>query len=291
MTDSLSRVCKLFGSAQERVIVVSAYISAITLERLLDAIPDSVTRTAIFARWDIGDMTSGATDWRAWDVARSRTVPLFACPRLHAKMYVADGKALVGSANATVSGLGSGGGGNLELLMPVSASQPDVSRVLALVERESAEAMPVGADVAGHDTSNDVPPFWLPDVGPDRFFDALQGRSPHTAQTLKTCSWLHVAENEDDDMLIRKAVQETTFFRVVRQEIDTRPTPMTVGGLRELLSVKVDSRLGQLPMDRLEHLVEWLGRFGVNTHAISSQGEATPRLFPGARLASYEIPD
>lgn len=292
MTSGLSRICRLLGSAQEQVIIASAYLGAGTLDRLLEAIPDRVTRTAVIARWDIKDMTSGATDWRAWDVARRYAVPLYACPRLHAKIYVADDLALVGSANATASGLGLGGPGNLELLMPVPTSQEDVSRVLALTEEESVEAMPVGADVTGSDSGDDESmPFWLPDIGPDRFLDALQRRSPHTDHTIKTCSWLHLSKEDRDDRLVRRAVQETTFFRVVKDEMDTRPTPMTVVDLRELLSEKIDARLGQLSSDRLALLVEWLGRFGANTHAVLSAGRATPTLFPGARLASYEITD
>ena len=292
MTRELSRVCSLLGGAQERVIIVSAYLGASALDRLLDAIPGGVTRTAVFARWDIGDLTSGATDWEVWDVAKTHDVPLYACPRLHAKIYVADEVALVGSANATASGLGLDGRGNLELLMPVSVGEPEVSRVLKMVEEEAVEAMPIGADVADQGGDDDgVALFWIPDVSPDRFVDALRGRSPHTDQTRNICFRLRIPEDGSNDALIRRAAQVTTLFRVVKEEFDVRPTPMTVADLRELLSAKVDVRLGQLPAERLAFLVEWMGRFGANTHTGPAPGDSTPTLFPGARLASYDLTD
>ena len=274
------------------MIVVSAYLGAGTLETLIDAVPVAVPRTKVFARWDIDDMRSGATDWQVWDVAKRCGVPLFACRRLHAKMYVADDEALVGSANATTSGLALGEEGNLELLIPVRTNQSDVSSVLAATEREAVEAMPIDADVASHGVSDDqIAPFWIPEVGPERFLDALQGRRPHTEETLKTCSWLNLPENARDDADIRRAVREATSSRIVREQIDARPMPMTVLGLRKLLSSKFGSRLDQLQTDRLAFLVEWLGRFGANTHAVASPGDATPTLFPGTRIVSYEIMD
>lgn len=291
MTDNLSRVCALLNGARERVSVVSAYLGADTLERLLDSVPEVVTQVAVFTRWDIQDITSGATDWKAWDVARARSVSLCACPRLHAKVYVADEQALVGSANATASGLGGGSHGNLELLMPVDTNQPDVAQVLALAAQESTEAVPFGSDAASRDSSRDDVPIWIPEVNLNRFLEAFRGRKPHTGQTRKTCSVLRVPERHKDDTLVRRAVRETTSFRVVSHEFDTRPTPMAVDGLRDLLAEKVDFGFGEVSTDRLVPLIYWLGYFGINTHAVTSPGDSTPTLYPGGRLASYEFRD
>ena len=291
MTDNLSRVCALFSQARKRVIVVSAYLGADTLEQLLDSVPEVVTQVTVVTRWDNRDITSGATDWQAWDVARARSVSLRACPRLHAKVYVADEQALVGSANATASGLGSGGRGNLELLMPVAASLADVAQVLALAAQESTEAVPFGADAAGRDSIKDDVPIWIPEISPDWFLEAFRGQKPHTDQTRKTCSVLRIPERYQDNALLRSAVRDTTLFRVVSHEFDTRPTPMTVEGLRDLLADKVDVGFGEMPTKRLAPLIRWLGHFGSNTHAVTSPGDLTPTLYPGGRLASYEFSD
>ena len=291
MTDNLSRVCALFNHAQERVIVVSAYLGAGTLKQLLDSVPEVVTQVTVVTRWDFRDITSGATDWQAWDVARARSVSLRACPGLHAKVYIADEQALVGSANATASGLGGEGRGNLELLMPVAASQADVAQVLALAVQESTEAVPLGADASGYDSSGNDVPIWIPEISPGRFLEAFRGQKPHTDQTRKTCSVLRIPERHQDNALLRSAVQDTTLFRIVSHEFDTRPIPMTVDGLRDLLADKVDLVFGEMPTKRLAPLIHWLGYFGSNTHAVTSPGDLTPTLYPGGRLASYEFRD
>ena len=289
MTANLSRICSLFGEAKERVVILSAYVGAATLERLLDSVPEAVTQITVFARWNIEDISNGATDWQVWDIAKARSTSLCACPRLHAKVYVADEQALVGSANATASGLGGGGHGNLELLMPVDASQADVAQVLALAVQESTEAVPLGADAASHDSSDNDAPIWIPEVNPDRFLEAFRGQRPHTDQTRKICSVLRIPERHQDDILLRSAVQDTTSFRVVSHEFDTRPTPMTVDGLRDLLVDKVDFGFGEVSSKRFAPLIHWLGYFGTNTHAITTPGDLTPTLYPGGRLASYEF--
>ena len=236
MTDSLSRVCALFRGARRSAVVASAYLGASTLEKLLDSVPETAQVT-IFTRWGMEDIASGATDWRAWDVARARSARLYACPRLHAKIYVADESALVGSANATASGLGVGNRGNLELLLPAKASQVDVARVLDVAAQESTEAVPIGFDAAYEGLADDDVAVWLPEIGPDSFVEVVQGRRPHSAETRKMCAVLRVRERQQDDTLLRKAVRETTLFRVVGHEFNNRPTPMTVHDLRNLLGL------------------------------------------------------
>ena len=289
MTDDLARVCALFAAARERVIVVSAYLGSRTLDRLLSSVPRAVTRVSVFCRWRVQDIASGATDWRAWDVARSYDADMFACPNLHAKLYVSDERALVGSANATAAGLGEDGGGNLELLVPVDAAQEDVARVLVLATQDATEAVPMGADVAGDDGGGEDVAMWLPEVDPDVFVDAVRGRAPHTIETRRTCAGLGLSGHRQDEVAVRRAVGETTLFRIVRREFDTKPTPMTVEGLRRLLADKAGSGFGDVSTERLVSLVQWLGHFGTNTHAMTSPREGIPTLYPGGRLASYEF--
>lgn len=284
MTDELSRVCALFGQARERVMIVSAYIGGDALEQLLDAVPASVSRRVVAARWDAQDIATGATDWRVWDVVQQHGMQLLACPKLHAKIYVADDRALVGSANATASGMGIGVG-NLELLVPVDTAQPDVSRVLTLVEQGSTEATPFGPDVSSGVASDEKSSVWLPDVSPEAFLAALSGRTSHTDATFRICAALQVAES-GDQAEVRDAVQKATSFRVVKHEFDVRLAPMTTEQLRDLLSDRVDARLRGLSYDRLVLLVQWLGRFGANTHWESS-GDTVPALYPGAWLAAF----
>ena len=292
MSNGLSRVCALFGRARERVIVVSAYLGATVLGQMLDSVPKSVSSVAVFARWDLRDIASGATDWRAWDVARGRGVQFYACAGLHAKMYVADGEALVGSANATTSGMGLGGRGNIELLMLTDTSQPDVSRVLATIERSSVEAPPLGADASIDNaaSASEAAPIWIPEVSPDEFLDAILGRAPPTEATRRMSAVLGIVKDSSSEAALRTAVQATTAFRVVKDEFDTRPVSMTVAELQELLAGRVDSRCSNLSSEQLTLLVQWLGRFGSNTHSRTPSG-GPPRLYVGERLASFPTSD
>ena len=122
----------------------------------------------------------GASDWRVWDVTAANDVPLFACPRLHAKLYVADDKALIGSANATRPGLGMGAESNLEVLLEVDANAPTIQKAVATVCQESAPASPIGPDVtevrAGIQEDGAVVPIWLPKSDPVSFLWATVGQ-------------------------------------------------------------------------------------------------------------------
>ena len=287
MSGDLTRVCSLLGGARERVVILSAYIGAATLERLLDAVPASVARVAVFVRWSIEDISCGATDWRVWDVARARSVPLYACPRLHAKVYVSDERALVGSANATASGLGLGVEGNLEVIVPVDAGSSEVARVLTLAEQEATEAVPIGADVTGT-SMDDGLPVWMPEVGPEVILDVLGGRRPHNVETRSTCAALRIGD-QGDDVALRNAARKTTIFRVVMREFDTRPIPMGLNDLRDLLAERLNGAFTDVPVEHFVAVIRWLARYGVNTHAATSPGDAVPTLYPGERLASFRF--
>lgn len=287
MSGNLARVCSLLGRAKERVVILSAYVGAATLERLLDAVPESVARVAVFVRWAIEDISGGATDWQVWDVARARSVPLYACPRLHAKVYVSDECALVGSANATASGLGLGVEGSLEVMVPFDAGSPEVARVLTLAEQESTEAAPIGADVTGTGMDDGLP-VWMPEVGPEAILDVLEGRRPHNGETQSTCAALRIGE-QGDDVALRNAARETTVFRVVMSEFDTRPMPMALSDLRDVLAERLNGTFREVPVERLVPLVRWLARYGTNSHAVTSPGDAVPTLYPGERLASFRF--
>ena len=268
MTDPLPRLSALIQQARTRVIIVSAFLGEAALDRLLREVPDAVNDTRVYARWSAEDIASGATDWRAWDVTKQHDVPLYACPGLHAKMYIADDRALVGSANATARGIGLGGSGNLELLVDVDANEPAVTAVLAETVRLSSQAPPFGADTlnpADAIQGAAVPGVWLPTVRPDVFDDAFRGRTSHTAKTSETLDSLRLTES-DGSAALRKALADTTTFRAIRHAFEGRLLPMYMEEILEFLETRVDARLRDLPRDKVSLLVRWLGYFGSNTH-------------------------
>ena len=291
VTDSISRLSALFQQARTRVFIVSAFLGEAALDWLLGEIPDVVEETRVYARWSPEDIASGATDWRAWDVAKRHNVTLYACPGLHAKMYIADHRALVGSANATAQGLGLGGSGNLELLVDVDVNEPTVSAVLTETVRSSVEARPFGADTLtrdGSDQSGNVLGVWLPGVRPDVFDDAFRRRTSHSAQTRDTMNSLRLAES-DGLPALREAVAETTSFRAVRDAFEGRLVPMYMDEILDLLETRVDARLRHVAREKVSLLVRWLGYFGSNTHLGTGPDGMSLALYPGERLTSIKV--
>ena len=242
----------------------------------------------MYARWNVNDIASGATDWQAWDVAARHKIDFFACPGLHAKMYIADEKALVGSANATNRGLGLRRKPNLELLIPADVAQDDVAGVLAAIKAGSSIAAPIGADAAECLNTRSTFPFWLPQVSPELFMDALNGDIAHTKETCAASDALELQEGENSVGRIRLALRQKTVFRFVRQVFDRRLTPMKQDELRELLAERIDSRFADLSKESTALLVRWLGRFGENTHLAPRIEEGELVLSPGGILSSYQ---
>ena len=288
----IERVCSLFQTTKESVVIVSAFIGAEILERLLESVPKRVGEITLYARWRIDDIASGASDWDAWNVARRYGAAMYACDKLHAKIYVSDDDALVGSANATISGLGHDG--NLELLIPAKASHPDVAQVLQAVKGNSRLAVPMGVDIRRvvQTYSQDEPlrvPIWMPAVPPDTFLNAFAGGSPHTEATLAICEALSIPQIEGSINELIDALHATTAFRLVREAFRERIKPMDVGQLRILLSDKIDPIIKGLPDDQMNVLAQWLGRFGENTHATPHLQSTSLALSPGRLLETFDV--
>ncbi len=143
---SVARLIELIGSARDRIIIVSAFIGSEALSRLLQAGGADVHKT-VYVRWRIDDILSQATDHEIFEVARSYGARLMCNHQLHAKAYIADDIAIVGSANATRPGLGLAKRSNIELLTKTSASNPDVSSLLHTLEQQSTRAAPIPQSV------------------------------------------------------------------------------------------------------------------------------------------------
>ena len=292
-TAPLDRICSLLQLAHQQVVIVSAFVGAKTLDILLNSVPDRVKSTSLYVRWRIDDIASGASDWEVWDVAKRHGATMYACEDLHAKIYISDDKALVGSANATHSGLGSNG--NLELLMPTDANHPDVAQTLQTIRENAHKALPIGADIRCHSnihTQRDDPeiPIWLPEISPSIFLDAFLGRATHTTETLAICRALKLPEDGGSYEDLASALGATTTFRLVHEAFNDRLRSMSMKQLQILLSSQIDQKIEEVSDERMNFLVQWLGRFGKNTHLAPRSDDDKPALSPGKLLGTFEIP-
>ncbi|MCY4200593.1 MAG: phospholipase D family protein [Rhodobacteraceae bacterium] len=286
----LRQIQELFAKARKRVIIISAFVGSEALDLLLKA-AKQVSDRSVYARWDWHDIASGASDWRAWDVAHRHNAPMFACPGLHAKAYIGDNKALIGSANATTPGLSGLPDGNLELLVPESADTVQVEQVVRRIKAISSLARPMGDDITRYepqpsDRSDDAYSIWLPKSAPDRFLSAMTGHASHDAESAQDKTALRLGESVSGRTEIRKTVFDTTVFRVVRSAFEGRVLPMDIAELRTLLASQASPTVQELPEEQLRRLCQWLGEFGENTVMGPSTDPSSAQLKPGRLLSS-----
>ncbi len=285
MTNNLERISTLFSEARERVYIISAFVNSDVLSKLLSASKNAVER-AVYVRWEIEDVASGASDWRAWDVAKTNNVPMYACTALHTKLYVADDRVIFGSANATKPGLEGGQQSNLELLVETNDSMCEISSLISKVQNIAVEAMPLGSDIQytiktdeTGDSSSDSNLF-LPRSDPRIFLDAMKGTRLHTQDTDVDRTALKLNHRTYTRHEIVRALKKMTVFRIVRHEFEERVHPMNM----EELHKHIKKCAPTLSKETTLTLAQWLGLFGENTHLSPSSPHTDPLLYPGTLL-------
>ena len=88
------------------VTLCSAYIRSEALRHLLAMAPNGQSGK-VLVRWQIGDLISGASDLETFEICQSRGLKLFMRLDFHGKVYsISPYGVIVGSSNATLSGLG-----------------------------------------------------------------------------------------------------------------------------------------------------------------------------------------
>ena len=187
MTNPGDVLTELLGSARRDVMAVAPFIRSAALERLLDAVPEGV-KTTVVTRWRPLDILAGAGDLGVFDIAEARNIQLLLRHDLHAKLFVADERCLVGSANVTATALGWREPSNLELLATVSRQTAEIrefeatlfatsipatvaerDQMIALVDRLRDRLGPQAELLAAaEDVHSLIPPTWVPPSGQSR---------------------------------------------------------------------------------------------------------------------------
>jgi hypothetical protein len=119
------------------ISLCSAYLRAQALEAVLAARRPGL-RGRVLVRWQLADLLAGASDLRAYEVAKAAGLQLWVRLDFHGKVFcVPDRGIVVGSANATLSGLGLRAQSNEEVCTLV----PSAPGNLAHIERLFAGAV------------------------------------------------------------------------------------------------------------------------------------------------------
>ena len=182
------RIRALFTEESGNYVVVAPFIKVDALRSLLEVLPTNVHLRCV-TRWLPQEIAAGVSDPEILDLLEDRgNFSLTLADRLHAKLYVAGTRCLVGSANVTSSGLGeSEGGGNIEVLVETTVDDPAVIATLEEIEKSERIATKSMAQVARYLASclsNRTSPaevmdsYWMPcSRHPERAY-RLYGQPP-----------------------------------------------------------------------------------------------------------------
>jgi hypothetical protein len=194
--DSLIR---LMAGAENEVLLVAPFIKLSALTRTLNAVPAGVPVQCV-TRWEPLEILAGVSDPEIWDLLRHRpNTVLRLRMSLHGKLFRADQRCLVGSANLTDSALGWSRRPNLELLVPMSAADERITEFewqllsrSVVVDQSIYDGTMTAVDALrragilfpaltapdeGQEPSSNIE-AWLPTCRtPDRLYDAYHGRS------------------------------------------------------------------------------------------------------------------
>ena len=257
MTSNLGdEIARLLSGAQERIVVVSAFVRGDALSRILSGANSDVPVT-VFARWRLADLVCGASDLSAFDVARERGAEFRIHSALHAKAFIADNSALVGSANVTLSAFGESENPNTEILVSSPADEP---RVQSLLKSLLAESMIVDEDyvsllknvIQEHPDAageKDFPPLspeadnWLPATQiPQDFLDFLSFRRESMERlrddtktlAMRDCCSLGLSVGADK----YENVAQTIIRRRLFQELRSHILSLDASGLSDEMAAK-----------------------------------------------------
>ena len=126
----LGTMYKELSLAKESVQIITAYCKINVLDELSAWISNAVASKRLLVRFRLNDIVSGSTDFSILEYCLSHDWEIFIRFDLHAKTYIVDNsRALVGSANATASGLGLKDNANYEIATFVNLSEEDIIKV------------------------------------------------------------------------------------------------------------------------------------------------------------------
>ncbi|MER6000857.1 phospholipase D family protein [Nonomuraea angiospora] len=248
---------QLLLGASRRVVLVAPFIKQDLFQAVLDIIPSSVIEINCVTRWSVAEVAAGVSDPEIVELASiDGRVLVRLCHDLHAKLYVADTRCLVGSANLTSKATGRVAAANLELLIEEDVSHPEVQRVLSAISSSAVPATPELARLlreqaellqADEEWSRIVIPGqraqatrWLPETRrPERLYPVYRGRHHNIGRDVLAGVLRDLAELD-----IPPGLVEEQFAAIVRAR------------LRELPEVRRLDQIGRLSLgDAKEELV------------------------------------
>jgi hypothetical protein len=300
--DKLLDLCR---GATETVLIVAPFIKDHVLARVCEVLPPTVQALTCVTRWFPEEVAAGVSDLEIFDrLAQLSGGRLLLHPHLHAKLYRADRRCLIGSANLTGRALGWSSPPNIELLVELDVAAPDLAALeTQLLEAavpatvDMREAVRTAADklkaenqvpqfsAIEMDSSAPSPQVWLPTcTTPDRLWNVYANQQPwQLVTTGVTAAQADLKALGPPPSLLRPtfnhfiAAALKQMFLVM--EIDHRAaTGITDEQAIALITEAVGTdNLPYPPADMWEVLKLWLAYFFPGTYRRTAQGEVFVR--------------
>lgn len=230
------RLKDLLEKAENRVVLCAPFIKATVLQTILSVVPETVP-VKIVTRWRAAEVAVGISDLEVLQTATDRpNTELWLLDNLHAKLYLADDKCLVGSANLTASALGWSKNSNIELLISAKSTDSDIAFLLQQLEgaelatvaiRSNIEAMVANLKVTRLEEGGDMTDessvrrlAWLPRcAAPDKLYDIYQ----NSETTVVVKGTKEDGLSDLRDLQIRPGLPAMTFKDSVRNTLLLMP--------------------------------------------------------------------
>jgi len=287
------RLLSHLASARDEVLLCAPFIKAGVLSNLLRQV-DLKVRVRVVTRWLPAEVAVKVSDLEVYDVLAARDgAELHLFDRLHAKLYVADGRVLAGSANLTANALGWSPQPNLELLTELSPSDEAVTACLAELAqarpateeerdriRELARAIGAPALNLAEDVElSSAPTLWLPQSGaPNRLFQAYM---PRTRERL-SASVLETAMADLEALGVPPGLTEPAFVTFVTDAFQRMPAIVCIleAAAGDLTDAGGADIIGQMGLDaELAPETRWLIVREWLTHFLGDRYEIAPQSF------------
>ena len=129
----LASIKKELKNASMSVQIITAYCKESSFLYLNSCIGKEVYEKKLLVRFRMDDILRGSTDFSVLESGLKNGWSVYIRFDLHAKTYIVDNKrGLVGSANATKSGLSIGKNGNMEMATLVDIEAKDIEKIVKL---------------------------------------------------------------------------------------------------------------------------------------------------------------
>ncbi|MDX2908136.1 phospholipase D family protein [Streptomyces griseiscabiei] len=263
--------------ATDEVVIIAPFIKKAIFEATIAAVPSSVQKITCVTRWTPAEVAAGVSDPEIIEAVQSdERISIALCPSLHAKLYRADTRCLVGSANLTGKATGRVPNANVELLLEVPVDHPEVQRVLGQINARSTIATPHAAALVRQQaellrserttppSEDEAAPYWFPETRrPENVYALYGGRQRFT-------SLVEAGIVRDLAMLdVPAGLTEDAFNTEVEARLHTIPVLGRLTAEQRLSNIELQRAIAERTGETEEQarrttetLAAWLRHFG-----------------------------